>query len=282
MLPSEFIRKMEFRLLASRFVAGETIDDAVRAARILDKKGIYSIINILGENVKDYETAIRFRDQYLKLINKLAAEDFKRAHIAVKPSQLGIEVSDFLYRQNLGEILQEMSICLPDSMVEIDRETHDYANIIKEVSMDFSNAFPGGQRLACQLNRKECLREIAEFVKAGVSIRLCKGTAYSGDIKDEDELRKRFLWQAISLYKNENNSVAATHDPWLLDKLKDVMGIQVLLGIENQRAEKLVSGGKEVGIYVPCGPEWWTYGKRRWKSIAKIYFRNRGIGKRII
>ena len=110
------------------------------------KKKIYAIVNILGEHVKDYKTAIYFRDQYLKLIHGLSENGLSNTHVSIKPSQLGIEISDFFYRLNLEAILQEMSAYLPESMLEIDAETHDYRTKVREASLDFAQAFPDFRR----------------------------------------------------------------------------------------------------------------------------------------
>lgn len=267
---------MVFQFFAKNFVAGETVEDAIRVAKGLEKKGIYAIINILGEHVKDYNTCIYFRDQYLKLIHELSENRLGNTHISIKPSQLGLEISDFFYRMNLEAILQEMSIYLPESLLEIDAETHDYREGAREASLDFAQAFPGLQRMACQLNRNESSEEIEQFIKAGISVRLCKGTAYPGDIKKGKELRKRFLEQALLLSKKGHGEAVATHDLYLIDRLKDSKNLefQVLLGIENEEMEKLSLSGKKVGFYVPCGPNWWPYGKRRGKAIVGIGIRN--------
>lgn len=268
-------KKAVFYLFAKRFVAGETVNDAIRVARGLQERGIYTIINILGEDVKDGKEVARIRSQYLKLIKKLAAKGLHYIHISIKPSQLGLKISEFLYRMSLRMILEAAATDLPEALVEIDREAHEYAKAVREVSLGFASVF-FNQRLACQINLNETVEEIQQFIEAGISVRLCKGTAYPGDIKNEEEIRKRFLEQAFLLSEKGNRPAIATHDLYLIDKLRseENLGFQVVLGIENKEMEKLAQEGKEVGFYIPCGPYWWAYGKRRLKTILKIWWRN--------
>lgn len=271
----KLLKKIVFNLLAKHFVAGETVDDAIGVARELEKKGIYAIINILGEHVRDPKEAFRFRDQYVNLVLRLAIEGPYTAHVAVKPSQLGVEISQDLYRNNLVQILRTARAHFPQTVIEIDREHHEYAGIIRKVSLELAKAFQN-LRLCCQINLNETIDEIGQLIEAGISIRLCKGDAYPGDFKDKREIRKRFLEQALLLSKKGNKPVAATHDLYLIDRLKDVgtLGFQVLLGIKNKEMEKLAQQGAEVGFYVPCGAYWWPYGKRRGQTILKIWWRN--------
>lgn len=272
---SEALWKMAFNLCAGRlhkrFVAGDTIQDAVEKAKELKEKGIYSVINILGEHVKNQKEAGKFFYQYSQLITKLKEEKLDGVHVSVKPSQLGLEFSSYLYGRYLIILLKQMKLCLPDSFLEIDREDHKYAKDVREISLalarDFSN-----QRVACQINLLETIDEIQQFIKAGISVRLCKGTAYPGDIKDEKIIRKIYLEQALLLSQKGNRPAAATHDLYLIDRLD--MEQQVLLGIENKKMGELSKKGRKVGFYVPCGPYWRPYGERRGKAIVKIWVRN--------
>ena len=266
--------RMIFLVFVRRFVAGESIDDAVKMAHRLKQKNIYAIINILGEHVRDEQEAIKLRDQYADLIFRLYLNGLSNTHISVKPSQLGLEISESLYENNLREILRRAMVYLPNSLVEIDREGRGCSKSVRKISLALARYF-SNQRLACQINLYETPGEIQTFIKAGISIRLCKG-AYPGDIKDEKEIRKIFLEQAFLLEGGGNPSAIATHDPYLIDKLRGrIKSWQVLLGIENKIMEGFASGGDEVGFYVPCGPNWWSYGKRRARAILKIWSRNR-------
>jgi proline dehydrogenase len=254
-------KKLTFYLFARRFVAGETIDDAVRVAKELRGKNIYAIINILGEHIKDREEVDRVFRQYIDLILLLAREGLWKCHISVKPSQLGLEISEDLFKEKLETLLATTKIILPppEGMVEIDAEEPDQAEPVKKICLELTAKYRNF-RVCRQANLERTAKDIEDILAAGVSIRLCKG-AYPGGIRGEEKLRYIFLAYAES----NKQVVAATHDPWLLGRLYSQTEIQVLLGLENKMAS---------GVYVPCGPNWYSYGKRRWKSIVKILWRN--------
>ena len=269
------LKKIGFYLFARSFVAGDTLDDAIRVARELKQKNIYAIINILGEHVSTREEAGEFFCQYRNLISRLAAERLDGVHIAIKPSQLALEFSPYLYSRYLTVLLKQTKSCLPNSLLEIDREEHEYAKDIREISLILARDFQN-LRVCCQINLNETPEEIKQFIDAGISIRLCKGTAYPGDIKKKKEIGKRYLEQALLLAEKGARPAIATHDLGIIEELRGVKNLefQVLLGIENKKMEELATAGKEVEIYVPYGPDWYPYGKRRWKSIVKIELRN--------
>ena len=130
-------------------------------------------------------------------------------------------------------------------------------------------------RMARQVNFIGNAWALKESVKIGISDRLCKG-AYDGDIKDKKAIQERFLTQALLLIKNGRSPAIATHDLRIIDRLKDEkkLEFQVLLGIENGGMERLAKEGIKVRFYIPCGPDWWPYGKRRAKTILRIWLRN--------
>ena len=252
-------KKIVFYLFARRFVAGETIDDAVRVAKELQKRNIYAIINILGEHIKKREEVDRIYSQYIDLILCLAREGLWRCHISVKPSQLGLEISEDVFREKLEMLLTVMKIILPEGMVEIDAEEPDRAESVKKICLGLAVRYRNF-RVCRQANLERTAQDIKDLSVAGLSVRICKG-AYLGGIRDEEKLRYIFLAYAES----SKQAVAATHDPWLLGRLCGKVEIQALFGLEDKIAN---------GVYVPCGPNWYAYGKRRWKSIAKILWRN--------
>ena len=268
------LKKAVFYLFARPFVAGETIYAAIEKAVNLNEKRTYSIINILGEHAKDQGEARAYFDQYFELIIK-SAMALADVNVAIKPSQLGVEIDKKYFQTLLGGILSAVKCYMPLSLVEVDREDHAYSSVVKDICLELAKTYPN-IRLCCQVNRKETPKEILQLIEAGVSVRLCKGTAYKGEIQDEGELRKIYLEQALLLSEKGNRPAIATHDLYLIHMLCDVENFefQVLLGIENKEMFKLAAAGKKVGFYLPCGPNWYTYGKRRWKSIVKIFWRN--------
>ena len=272
----KLLKQIIFFLFAKRFVAGETIENAILKAKKLEKKKIGSVINILGEHIDDPNEAIQFKWQYIELLRRLAEEKIKDVNIAIKPSQLGLDISNDFYTEQITEILEKTQECLPFALVEIDREEYRYNEAVKKTCIELSKRFPN-QRLACQANISTTHEELLELINAGISVRLCKGTAYQGNIISEKEIGETYLYYAHLLAKEGNCPAIATHDLCLLEKLLNETNnteYQVLLGIENKEMEKLAKMGAKVRFYIPCGPNWYNYGKRRGKTIPKIFWRN--------
>ncbi len=267
--------------LKDRFVAGSSLEDAINRAKFFSKRKEKSVINILGEHAKDREEAVVFREQYVDLIIALVAQGQRDTNIAVKPSQLGLEISEDLYKDNLSRILEVARIYLPEVMVEIDRETHEYARSVRRVSLDLAKRF-SNQRLACQINLFETREEICDLINAGISMRICKGNAYPGDIKKEKDLRKIFLEMTFPVVVwGKKKSVFATHDLFLIDSIarrfpldKDKFEFELLMGIEENLYREPHLQGFTFRRYIPCGPNWRPYGKRRAEAVVNIVLRN--------
>lgn len=269
----EIFKNLLFQLLAQKFIAGRNLESAIKKAQEISQKGMYPVLNILGEGIKDLKKVNWFKSQYLNLIGRLSETGLIFAHLSIKPSQLGLDISEEIYRNNQIDILRAMGKFLPLGLLEIDAEEGFYREKVIKIVLDLVKIFPN-LRLACQINLKDAQQKIKKLTKAGISIRLCKGDAYLGDIQNPREIRERFLEAANYLAQWGKNSVIATHDLYLLDRLvKKDLGIQVLLGIENNLAKKLARE-KEVGIYLAWGKDWWPFVKRRWKSLPKIFWRN--------
>lgn len=272
----KFLRQMGFYLFARRFVAGETIDDAIKKAHELRKKGVYATINILGEHIKDPKKAEEYFYQYLILLGRLKDEGLLDCYISIKPSQLGLDIKEDIFEAYMVGLLAAARVFLPGAFVEVDRESRSYAKSVRQICLKLVKSGYVNIRIARQMNFNDTPEEIEESIKAGSSDRLCKGTAYSGDIKDKNEIQKRYLEKALLLSKKGNCPAIATHDLSLIDQLanEDNLEFQVLLGIENKKMMKFAQKGKKVRFYLPCGPNWYPYGKRRGKSIPRIMLRN--------
>lgn len=277
-----------FYLFAERFkdkfVAGSTLQDAVNKAKFYKAKGEKSVINILGEHAKDHNTANRFCEQILELINLLAKEGLGDVHIAEKPSQIGLDVSADLYRANKLRILKCAAIKLPRTLIETDAEDHSYREQVLRISLDLNKYFTN-QLICCQMNRKETIWEIVMLRYCGIPTRICKGNAYKGDIEKEDDLRRIFLenlqWHRV--VSKEIISAFATHDLFLIDAIAkelahcpNLFEFELLMGIEENLPKRPHLQGFTFRRYIPCDPnnQWRPYAKRRAEAIINVWLRN--------
>ncbi|MBI2041690.1 MAG: hypothetical protein HYT20_01545, partial [Candidatus Nealsonbacteria bacterium] len=194
-----------------RFVAGSTLQDAVDKAKFYKAKGEKSVINVLGEHAKDHNEANKYCEQILELIALLKKEGLEDVHIAEKPSQIGLDVSETLYRSNKLRILKSAAILLPHTLIETDAEDHSYREQVFRITTDLHKYF-SNQLLCCQLNRFGTVQEIKMLRYHGIPMRICKGSAYGGDIKKEKDLRKVFLDILPIIISRAKTSAFATHD----------------------------------------------------------------------
>lgn len=266
----------------SRFVAGSALQDAVDKAKFFRERGEKAVINILGEHVKDRCEADWFCDQIIQLIILLNKEGLTDVNISEKPSQIGLGISEELYRDNKFLILSTARKYLPGAFVETDAEDFYYRKHVLQVAIYFNSEGFTNQLLCCQLNRNGALEEIQLLESAGIPARLCKG-AYIGNIEKEDDLRKVFLTAVQARLDHRKWSVIATHDLFLIDSIarkfignENMLEFELLMGIEENLCKEPHFQHFSFRRYIPCdlNNNWRSYGKRRAEAIVDIWLRN--------
>jgi proline dehydrogenase len=258
------------RRVALRFVAGETLDEAVVAARRCNEAGLTVSLDHLGEHVTDRRTAEAARDDYLACLDRIAAEGLD-ANISIKLTQLGLGLDDDLCAQSLEALANraaELSLT-----VTIDMEESAHTSVTLDM-YELSQKEHGNLGVALQACLRRTPDDLRRIAPLGGHIRLCKG-AY--DEPEEiafrarkevdaafDRLCRALMEQpdakpAIASHDHERISfaigVAADRDaPW---------EIQMLFGIRQSLERSLVEGGHPLRIYIPYGDAWYPYLTRR-------------------
>jgi proline dehydrogenase len=274
---------------ARRFVAGETIDDAVRAARELNEAGMTVTMDYLGESVNDRAEATAAADQYLEIINRIVAGGID-GNVSLKLTQMGQDIhEDFLY-DNVGRVLDRAA---EDEMfVRFDMESSDYV----QRTLDFFGClWENGTRNTGVVFQSMLRRTEADVLWAnehGIRVRLCKGAyaepesvAYP-DKKDVDE---SFIRCAHLLLEHGNYPAIATHDERMIEATKafarehdiasDHFEFQMLYGVRRDLQRQLVEEGWRVRIYIGFGTAWYPYFMRRLaERPANVFF----IAKQIL
>ena len=277
---NRLFRWLAFSFFARRFVAGDTVEDAIRRAKQLEAQNILGLINILGEHASKPCEASGYKGQYLELLDAIHKEGL-RAHISVKLTQLGLELELGKNEKRCEQFLKDIAKRAETYgiWVEVDRESPHLREAVRRVFRNVYKEYPENLRLTVQLNMAESPDEIHDDMMDGIPMRLCKG-AYNGPIRDQKSLRKIFMLQARNLVWEGYKPAFATHDLALLDALIDGrtpaadIEFQLLLGLENKYARMLAARGFRVRLYIPYGPSWLPYGKRRAHDVGKILWRN--------
>jgi proline dehydrogenase len=260
------------RRVAMRFVAGETLDDAMRAARDLDARGIATMLDHLGENVTSPEQASAAADAYVLALKRIHEADDLDANIAVKLTQLGLDVSFDLCMENAERVLA--AAAERQTLVEIDMESHEYVDRTLRAHRELKERYPRvGVALQSALYRTQA--DVLALPPGSV-VRLVKG-AYleppdvaATDRRDVDRSFARLFSTLMSLGHTVH---LATHDPRLTSGARRFMerrGIdwgrfefQFLYGIRRDLQAELARAGYPVRVYLPYGTEWYPYLTRR-------------------
>ncbi len=258
--------------MARRFVAGETLDEAIAAARKCNDAGMFASLDYLGENVSTTTDAQRARDAYLEIFERIAKERLQ-ANVSCKLTQLGLDLSAEFCEGLVLSVVERAAGY--DSFLRVDMEGSIYTERTIELVKRIRARNPAiGTVIQAYLYRSE--RDVQDLLGYGCRVRLCKG-AYkeSADVAFE---RKRdvdanYVRLMQMLLPSGFYHAIATHDPHMIAETircaaakqipKDDFEFQMLYGIRTDLQRRLVSGGYRVRIYIPYGRDWFPYFMRR-------------------
>lgn len=265
------------RRLASRFVAGETVEEGVTAATELATRGITTSLDLLGESVTVESEAIAARDQYLGMLDRLAAATAKGAevNVSVKLTQMGFDISEDLCQANMAMILDKAKAL--GGFVRLDMEGSAYT----QRTLDFfaKRLHPQygahcGVVIQAMLRRSE--RDIDDLISMRARVRLCKG-AYlepaSVAFPDKADVDKNYARLMERLLLKGNYPALATHDEAIIARAREFarqQGIapdryefQMLYGVRRDLQHRLRQAGHRMRVYIPFGTQWYPYLMRR-------------------
>ena len=262
--------------LARRFVAGETVEEALPAVHDLNAKGLHVALDLLGEHVHERAVATAARDSYIDLIHTVAEQttDRLRNRISIKLSMLGQLIDRAFCLDNLRRVVEEAAA--HDVFVRLDMEdsnlTDSTLDLFETVYADHPDHV--GPVLQAMLKRTE--QDVARMCELGASVRLCKG-AYAEPPErahqDMEAIRARFLYYATQLLQHTHYSGIATHDDRLIEGVRSFVEqeaiateqfeFQMLYGLRRETQVELANAGYNMMVYVPYGTEWFPYFYRR-------------------
>ena|SRR2546426_6134232 len=272
---SRFVRRNGLaRRLASRFVAGETVDSAVAAVRRLNAAGITATLDLLGESVRHAAEAHAARDVYLETLDRIE-QARGQSHVSVKLTQMGFDIDEAACVEHVRAIAARARDRA--SFMRIDMEGSAYTErtlqlFKRRLHPEFGDAV--GVVLQSYLRRTE--QDVTELIALGARIRLCKG-AYkeAADIAfpDKKDVDANYVVCLERLLERANNPAIATHDERIIVHAKafarrrDIpparYEFQMLYGVRRDLQRALRREGYNVRVYVPFGDQWYPYLMRR-------------------
>jgi proline dehydrogenase len=277
----ELFPKSFIYLFASRYIAGEKLEDAVKLVRDLNSRNILATMDVLGEDTTNVEEANAAVEEALRVLETINAEKLKST-LSIKLTQIGLKLSYDLCLQNMKRILNKAKEL--NNYIEIDMEdsscTVDTINIFKDLRKEYSNC---GMVMQAYLRKGEMyLNDALEYLR-GSSVRLCKGIYNEPPeiaFKGKQEIRENYLKLLEFLFRENIYVGIATHDIKLINgakelikkysKTNDDFEFQMLLGVKVDLRDKLVAEGYKVRIYVPYGTHWYKYSIRRMKENPEL------------
>ena len=258
---------------ARRFIAGETVAEAIDAARLIEQQGLLVTLDLLGESVASPDEALAATRAYVDTVSAIEAAGVGR-NISLKLTQLGLDVDRATCIDNLRRILDAAA---PGGFfVRIDMENSPYTEVTLEV---LETVWKIGYRnvgTVIQSYLKRSPRDVDHLNGMGVRIRLVKG-AYREPkevaFQQKTEVDAAFIELMRTLLRAGTYPAIATHDPAMIDATtafaadqhipKDRFEFQMLYGIRRDLQASLSRDGYPFRVYVPFGKEWFPYFMRR-------------------
>jgi proline dehydrogenase len=258
------------RALASRFVAGDTLDSAVQAASALNGEGFSVSFDLLGEAVTDSESARAAAEEYLECLDRIDSDGLE-ANISIKPTQLGLAIDTELARDavlRLGRRAQRIGTSVTIDM-EDSRYTEGTVRLFEECQ-----SVCGNLGIALQSYLRRTPRDLEHLMPLGGHIRLCKGAyveTHEVAFTTKSDVDSAYADQLRSLMRATTTKPAiATHDVALIDLARELathrvgpFEFQMLYGVRPDLQRRLVGQGFAVRVYVPFGSQWYPYLTRR-------------------
>jgi proline dehydrogenase len=258
---------------ARRFIAGETVDEAIEAARAVEARGMLISLDLLGESVATLAAADAATREYLQVVDAIIASGIER-NISLKLTQLGLDIDRGRALDNLRTILEHGEPA--GFFLRLDMESSRYTDVTLDL---FETLWHEGHRqlgvvLQAALRRSE--QDLRRVLALGGRVRLVKG-AYTEPrsiaYARKADVDAAFARMVNVLILEGNYPAIATHDEAMLDLTRrwaaehgvapDRFEFQMLYGIRRDLQASLKREGSGVRVYVPFGREWFPYFMRR-------------------
>jgi proline dehydrogenase len=260
------------RRMARRFVAGESLEEALAAARALNQAGRMVSLDCLGENVTNEAAARQVAESYAGMFDRIAGEKLD-ANVSLKLTQLGLDLGETLCQDLLESIIARAAG--HNNFVRVDMEASAYTqrtiDICKRVRAKSNSV---GVVVQSYLYRTE--QDVKDLIAIGCRVRLCKG-AYKEPpdlaFPKKEDVDANYVKVMRLLLPSGIYHGIATHDPNMLAATKDFAAqngigrdqfeFQMLYGIRTDLQEQLIREGYRLRVYLPFGRDWFPYFMRR-------------------
>jgi proline dehydrogenase len=259
--------------LASRFVAGETLDTAVAAVRDLNARKLTATLDLLGESVTTPEEARAAAAAIVQMFDRIAAEQLQ-CNVSIKLTQLGLDLDTALCGENVRRILARAREL--GTFLRIDMESSAHTQRTLDLFEELHGVYGDGVGVVIQSYLLRSAADVERLIGRRARVRLCKG-AYKEPpavaFPDKRDVDRSYAQAMERLLEHGNYPALATHDATLIERARQFVGaraiapasfeFQMLYGVRRDLQDELVKAGYNVRVYVPFGTQWYPYLMRR-------------------
>jgi proline dehydrogenase len=257
--------------IANNFVAGESPAEALEHVEDLNERGVSAILNLLGEHYEERPPADEDAEAYENLARDIDQSGLD-ACISVKPSQIGLDVGDDVFAENLTDIAAVADE--HDVFTWVDMEDHETTDATLDVFEDLTTEYGGGVGVCVQANLKRTEADLERLADLPGKVRLVKG-AYDEPTeiayKDKARVNEAYRNYLRYMFREFDDGVAVgSHDPEMISLARDLHDefgtdyeVQMLMGVRDDAQYELAADGVAVWQYIPYGNKWFSYFYRR-------------------
>ncbi|MBC8003985.1 MAG: proline dehydrogenase family protein [Verrucomicrobia bacterium] len=272
-------------IFSKRYIAGETIEDGLRACRQLNREGIEVTVDLLGEFITTIEQAEENKNKYLDIIERFTSEGIV-GNFSVKPTMFGLLIDKEVCMAKIEEVVKKAAE--KKSFIRIDMEDSQCVDMELELFHTLQQKYPAHVGLVLQAYMRRTKNDLLDMSKIHVNgvplnFRLCKGIYNESKeiaYKAFEEIQQHYL-DNLSYMLDHNMYVGiATHDKYLVEKALEMIKakkidkskyeFQMLYGVTPELRSSIVKQGHKMRVYVPYGKDWFGYSTRRLKENPKM------------
>lgn len=272
-------------IFSKKYIAGETIDEAIIASQQLNNNGMRVTVDLLGEFITNMEQAKSNKDEYLNIIERFEKDNIN-GNYSLKPTSFGLLIDKDTCYQYIREIVAKAASY--NNFVRVDMEDSKCVDLEIELFRKLKAEFPKNVGLVFQAYLKRTMSDLESLMdihteETPINYRLCKGIYVEPKeiaYKEYGEINDHYLKDLEYLLKNKVYVGIATHDRKLVEgaikmiKKNDIpdnqFEFQMLYGVTPELRKEILSQGYKMRVYVPYGKDWFGYSTRRLKENPKM------------
>jgi proline dehydrogenase len=268
-------------IFSKKYIAGETIEDAIRVSRALNKDKIMVTVDLLGEFITNLDQAKQNKEDYLTIIERFQREGID-GNYSVKPTFFGLLIDEEVCYQHIREVVKKAAEY--NNFVRIDMEDSKCVDPEIKLIRRLKAEFPANVGLVVQAYLKRTLDDLKNMMDLAVdgipvNYRLCKGIYVEPKeiaYKSYELINQHYLEDLEFMFNNGVYAGIATHDKSLVRAAFELIErlnvphhmyeFQMLYGVTPELRKEIVSKGHRMRVYIPYGKDWFGYSTRRLKE----------------